>query len=183
MSQIEVEQKFPLASTEALHRALAPWQVRFSEPELQVDRYFNHPARDFAQTDEAFRIRSIGEQNFVTYKGPKLDAETKTRWEIEIAVASGADEAERFAQLLLALGFREAGTVKKHRRHAQLAWQGTTVDLMLDQVAGLGEFLELEIVCDKSGVSQARDCLQSLASELPLQGSERRSYLELLRAK
>ena len=42
------------------------------------------PCRDFAQTDEALRIRTVGDTSFVTYKGPKLDATTKTRRELEL---------------------------------------------------------------------------------------------------
>ena len=57
--------------------------TRPGEPAEQVDTYFSHPARDFAATDEALRIRSIDQENFVTYKGPKLDATTKTRREID----------------------------------------------------------------------------------------------------
>ena len=47
-----------------------------------ADHYFNGHDRDFHQTDEAFRIRRMGEKNFLTYKGPKRDTDTKTRIEI-----------------------------------------------------------------------------------------------------
>ena len=63
-------------------------------PVVQVDQYFAHPARDFAQTDEALRLRRVGKQNFITYKGSKIDATTKTRREIELPLAPG-EEARR----------------------------------------------------------------------------------------
>jgi adenylate cyclase class IV len=44
----------------------------------------------------------------------------------------------------------------------------------------VGTFVELEIVSDEEGVEQAKKHLATLAGELGLSGSERRSYLELL---
>ena len=48
---------------------------------IQVDEYYAHPARDFAITDEALRLRTENNLTVITYKGPKLDRETKTREE------------------------------------------------------------------------------------------------------
>ncbi len=181
--QVEVEQKFPLTDAAAIERQLVDLGAHFAEAVTQSDRYFNHPAHDFAQTDEALRIRSVGDTNFITYKGPRLDRTTKTRQEIELPLAAGADQAEQYAQLLKALKFREVATVTKSRREAELTWQGTPVHVMLDQVAGLGPFLELEIVTSAEGVEAAKATLQSLAAALGLGNSERRSYLELLLEK
>lgn len=180
MSHIEVEQKFPLPQAAPVLAALSNLGAALGEPQLQVDRYFNHPARDFAATDEAFRIRSVGDQNCVTYKGPKLDATTKSRREIEIAFAPYPASAEQFASMLLLLGFREAGTVRKHRRQASLVWNGQQVEVMLDEVTHLGSFLELEIGAEEAEVPAAKEALQTLADHLGLTTSERRSYLELL---
>jgi adenylate cyclase class 2 len=181
--QVEVEQKFPLADAAAIEQRLLDLGARFAGAVTQSDRYFNHPAHDFAQTDEALRIRSVGEINFITYKGPRLDYTSKTRQEIELPLASGPDQAEHYAQLLKALKFREVATVTKSRREAEFAWQGTPVHAMLDEVAGLGSFLELEIVTSADGISAAQATLQSLATALGLGSSERRSYLELLLEK
>ena len=58
----------------------------------EKDTYFNHPNRNFAATDEALRIRVADKQSFLTYKGQKIDAKSKTREEIEVVV-SDADSA------------------------------------------------------------------------------------------
>ena len=79
----EVEQKFALDSVAEVEQRLAHWGAGSGVSE-QSDLYFNHPARDFAKTDEALRLRSVGDEHFITYKGPKLDATTKTRQEIEL---------------------------------------------------------------------------------------------------
>ena len=68
------------------------------------DIYLNHPARDFAETNEAFRIRRISDENRITYKGPRRSGPTKTREEIEIPFASGPDRFQQLLRLLENLG-------------------------------------------------------------------------------
>jgi adenylate cyclase class 2 len=179
----EVEQKFPLANRADVRQQLMTLGAKFAEPIKQADTYFAHPARDFGKTDEALRLRQVGEQNFLTYKGPKLDAQTKTRREIELPVASGLAAAEQFAELLLALGFRRVLTVCKRREPGQLVWDGQEVHIALDHVERLGDFLELEIAASEVSLSAARAVVVGLAGELNLPASERRSYLELLLAR
>ena len=182
-SHWEVEQKFPLGQFSSVETTLHTLEVRFSAPSCQADHYFNHPARDFFQTDEAFRLREDGEQNFITYKGPKVDQETKTRRELELPLPAGSDVIPRFRAILEALGFRYVATVRKTRRVGSLTWEGRRFELALDDVEGLGTFLELETVADDAGLPAARHALLSLAKRLNLKQAERRSYLELLLAR
>jgi adenylate cyclase, class 2 len=179
----EVEQKFPLDDVAEVERRLTELGARPAESVGQVDLYFNHPARDFAQTDEALRLRSVGEKNFITYKGPKLDAATKTRQEIELPLPSGNAAASEHASLLEALGFKPVATVRKMRRLFHVEWQGKTIEAALDDVAEVGQFLELELSVSEPEVESAKSCIASLASRLGLTTSERRSYLELLLAR
>jgi adenylate cyclase class 2 len=186
----EVELKYPVADLPALQQRLAVLAGRFYATVDQVDRYFNHPCRDFARTDEAVRLRHDGDGVAITWKGPRIDATTKTRREIELPLAvglsEGGDQARpahtiaRWTELLEALGFRPVATVAKRRRTAHVPWQGMEIDLALDSVAGVGEFLELELQAGEEDVPRARECIESLARELGCGSPERRSYLELL---
>ena len=176
----EVEQKLPVSDIRATEAKLIQLGATFSDLVEQADDYFNHPARDFAQTDEALRLRQVGDHNWITYKGPKIDATTKTRQEIELALPNGPEIQKQFAVLLTVLGFRAVATVRKVRRSGSLLWEGQSVELALDQVDNVGPFLELEILADDSVIPSAKAALQSLCERLGLQSSERRSYLELL---
>jgi adenylate cyclase, class 2 len=175
----EVEQKFPLADSAAVLGQLAALGAKAAGQCEQVDCYFNHPSRDFAQTDEALRIRQVDGRSLITYKGPKIDQETKTRHEIELPLATGATAGDDFAQLLLALGFVSVAKVHKHRRTLDLDWQGHEVEVALDDVTGVGHFVELEISATAATLDAARRALVDLAAHLKLGASERRSYLEL----
>jgi adenylate cyclase class 2 len=177
---LEVEQKFRVADPQALVLRLSALGAELGEPQLQVDRYFNHPARDFAQTDEALRIRQVGEQNYVTYKGPKLDSTTKTRREIEAPIAPGPAAAEQFAELLVALRFRPVADVRKQRQKTVVERHGWRIEVVLDRVTGVGTFAELEIGVEQPEMEAAKQAIRSLAQELELADSERKSYLELL---
>lgn len=148
----------------------------------ETDVYFNGGGRDFRKSDEALRLRSCADavtgqpiETVLTYKGPKQDAVSSTRTEYETSVGSG----ETAGKLLAALGYREAFTVDKLRR--EYALDGVT--LCLDTVAGLGEFLELELLApDESRREPAVERLLRLLDQLgvPRENLTRKSYLELL---
>lgn len=176
----EVEQKFRLPDVLGFEAKLRAAGVSSFETVEQVDSYFAHPSRDFGQTDEAFRLRCQGEQNFVTYKGPRIDTTTKTRREIELPLPNGKQYASDFRLLLESLGFRLFGEVQKVRRQAQVVWRGTAIETVIDEVADLGTYAELEVISDESEVAAAKALLASLAAELDLGQGETRNYLELL---
>jgi adenylate cyclase class 2 len=180
---LEVEQKFRIANLATLEARLLALGATRGENHEQVDRYYRHPSRDFAQTDEALRLRRIGDHNYITYKGPKLDRATKTRHEIEMPLPCGENGAAQAAELLAALSFEPVLEVRKRRQHLTLLWNGTPVEIALDRVADVGEFIELEIIADEAGLPAAQATVLSLSEALGLREMERRSYLELLIAQ
>jgi adenylate cyclase class 2 len=176
---LEIEMKFPVADFAPLRQRLADWGAVGEERE-DADHYFNAPDRDFARTDEALRLRRIGAANFVTYKGPKRDAQTKTRTEVEVPLAPGDAVADGFRQLLTHLGYRFVSVVRKRRTLFHLRREGYDLEVCLDDVEGVGRFAELEIQAPESELERGRGVLQRAAAELGLTASERRSYLEML---
>jgi adenylate cyclase class 2 len=179
---IEVEQKFRVVDVAHLERQLAELAATRGADQVQVDRYYAHPQRDFAATDEALRLRRIGPHNYITYKGPKLDPTTKTRRELELDLPEGDAGEAGAAELLEALSFRPVLEVKKLRRHFSVQWQDAEVSVALDHLDELGDFVELEIVTDGSNMQAALAKIAALAERLQLSDGERRSYLELLLA-
>ena len=147
----------------------------------QEDTYYDAPHREFAETDEALRVRRESPENFetfaeLTYKGPLVEAESKSRREIETVV----EEGEAADAILEALGFDPAATVRKDRR--RFALDGLTVTL--DRVEGLGEFVEVETETeeDETALEAARERAYEILRDLGLDPDEqiRTSYLGLL---
>ena len=152
----EVEMKFPAADRATLESRLAGAWGDDRRSAVGDGRLFRPSARDFAKTDEALRIRRKGSANFITYKGPKIDAATKTRREIDLPLPPGEPTAQAWTGLLEALGFRAVGEVRKSRRKARVDWQGRSVEVSLDEVAGLGDYIELELIAEADGLEAAR---------------------------
>lgn len=182
-TMLEVEMKFPVEDFAPLVTRLAEWGITNVQSREDADYYFNAPDRDFAQTDEALRLRRIGVANFVTYKGPKRDAQTKTRTELEVPLAEGEEVAGNFQRLLEHLGYRFAGAVRKRRRIYHVERAGFALEVCLDEVEGLNRFAELEILAPEERLDEARTVLLGAAAALGLTTSERRSYLQMLLAK
>jgi adenylate cyclase class 2 len=180
---LEIEMKFPVADFAALERRLHEWGAGAATAREDADEYFNAPDRDFARTDEALRLRRIGAANYVTYKGPKRDAQTKTRTEIEVRLADGDQVAHDFAAVLKHLGYRPTAVVRKRRSVYHLKREGFDLEVCLDDVQQVGRFVELEIQAPEEALEQGRSALMQTAAELGLTTSERRSYLEMLLSK
>jgi len=178
---LEVELKYPLADETAFRNKLESLGAEFVESIRQEDDYLSHPCRDFAQTDEAFRIRRVGEQNRVTFKGPLLDRETKSREEFEVLFAAGAEALQGMRTVFDRLGFACAHQVAKQRDVFKLARPERTYEIVIDDVDHLGVYVELECVADEQTREAARVDVLNLAETLGLGPTvERRSYLRLL---
>jgi adenylate cyclase class 2 len=144
----------------------------------QIDTYYDAPHRDFAATDEALRLRRERRDGDaatrLTYKGPLVEAASKTRREVETTV----DDADQLADILDALGFAPAAVVEKERE--RFAVDDYTVTL--DTVADLGEFVEIEREAAESEVESVREGAVSRLRDLGLDPDQqvRTSYLGLL---
>jgi len=186
MFEVEVKLR---ASHEAVRDALAAAGAQARGRLVQIDTYYDAPHRDFAETDEALRIRTErpGEdapatsspENTakLTYKGPLVEDASKTREEHETVVGDGDTAAEIFD----GLGFEPAAVVEKER--AIFGLDGCTVTL--DRVDGLGEFVEVEAEADDSAdVERVRDGVFEVVRRLGLDPDDqiRTSYLGLLLA-
>ena len=178
--QFEVELKHRVEDVAELVARLTARGATLGATIEQADQYLAHPCRDFAQTDEALRIRTAGGRSFVTYKGPKLDSTTKTRRELELPLDPQDADGSQLAELLLAIGFTPVAVVHKKRRPFELPHAGRVVEGALDEVNGVGTFIELELRADDADLDDAKRIVSSLAAELDLGPSERRSYLEML---
>jgi len=179
----EVELKVR-ADHERVRDQLATLDADRIESVTQEDCYYNAPDRDFAQTDEALRIRTEScdgdTETRLTYKGPLVEQESKTRQEAETAV----EESEKLQAILDGLGYEPAAVVKKERERYRV--DGCTVTL--DAVDGLGEFVEAELDVETTEadadaeIERARDRLTAVLDQLGLDANDqiRTSYLGLL---
>lgn len=186
----EVEIKVP-ADLDATRERLRAAGAERVDARRQRDTYYDAPHREFAETDEALRIRretpleggvsSAARDRdaaaTVTYKGPLIEDASKTRAEHE----TGVDDGEALASVLAGLGFEPAATVEKRREF----WSYDGFTVTLDAVTGLDEYVEIErAVEDEREVDAAREAAIEALDRLGLDADEqvRTSYLGLLLA-
>jgi adenylate cyclase class 2 len=163
MLEVEIKTRIDI---EEIKDKLSKLGAKFIREQHQLDTYFYHPCRDFKKNDEALRVRVVADKYFLTYKGKKLDSQTKTREEIEIEVNC------KIFNLLRALAFSEIRKIGKERTF----YRWGNLKIFLDKVEGLGEFLEIE------GDSwQSKRKIFQLLDKLDIQRNKliRKSYLEL----
>jgi adenylate cyclase class 2 len=175
---LEVEAKARAEDLNAVETTLVAMGAVLDAHKLERDEYFAHPARDFAATDEALRLRVTSAEDGggwsraeLTYKGAKVDQSTKTRPEENIDIQ--VDQVEGVRWVLEQLGFTPVARLVKHRR--EFVVEGLTV--CLDDVEGVGRFVEVEVL--SSDVEVARGRVLALFHRLGLKPDVRASYLEM----
>jgi adenylate cyclase class 2 len=184
----EVEVKFPVTDMDAMKQKIIQAGGVPLNTDLQIDSYYDHPCRSFADTDESIRIRrraltkdSITKESGhapveFTYKGPKVDKKTKTR--VEYTLDLQAKDHESITKILFSTGFRFAAIITKTREFFDV----DGISASLDDVVDIGLFIELELIADgKDGMKLARERILKLARDLGLDEKDmvRDSYLEI----
>jgi adenylate cyclase class 2 len=152
MEAQEIEVKYRVIERDALVQALTDQGVVLSAPVLQEDQAYAPAWWDYGKPKGGVpfgRLRTVNGKNLFTVKTPQ-DNEMACL-EAETAVA----DAGQMHEALLQMGFRPTVRIVKERRTGQAGrWS-----LCLDEVKGLGPFLEIETVttADESGLAiQAR---------------------------
>ncbi len=146
---IEAEIKIkPYTSLDRVVKCVEDSGYTFLYRSIEEDHYYNHPCRDFRETDEALRLRflekihehRVDKYCILTYKGPRrVEAGVKSREELEIDIAS-RKQCMILLQILERLGFREVAVIRKDRR----VYRKNGLTLSIDLVHKLGLFIEIE---------------------------------------
>lgn len=190
--EVEVKLRLDDAGAHALAARLEALGAPLGAAELQEDTLFAHPAFDFVGRGEALRLRREGTALELTHKGPRQPGPGKARRETTTRLIDDP------TPLLAALGFTPALRVRKMRRTATLATDGAltgaarapgavpvggTVEICLDEVEGLGTFVEVEAMAEDAAEGRARVAWAVSRLALEQAVEEPRSYAELLAAK
>lgn len=178
---LEIEIKAKLLDRQSVKEALLAQGFQKMRVQAEKDIYYHGVNRNFANTDEALRLRftkqieSGAQTAYLTYKGPKLDAVSQMRKEIE----AGVLEPLALHNILCALGHTPVRTVEKTREY----YVKEALTACLDRVDGLGDYIELETMrAEHEGKEAAVEDLFALLTRLGVEKElcTRKSYLEML---
>ena len=178
----EIEVKVPLKDAIDTTRQLENIGFHKSQKIREEDHYYDNAASQIKNNGEALRVRHITDlengvsESVITFKGKKMDTVSKSRKELETGVSDG----QLAEQIFAAIGFHKVSpSVIKVRQ--ELMHDDMTA--CIDQIDGLGSFLELEIVV--TGEEEKDDALAKISAVLEklgysLSDTIRNSYLALL---
>lgn len=182
IKMIEVEIKLPIADLDTIKRKLLKMGFKETAVIEERDTYFDNRQGDIRANGEALRVRETkdyltGESRAqINFKGKKLDTCTMTREELE----TGVEDGEICRNILQVIGYAPADPeVFKDRT----MMQKESITACLDNVRGLGGFLELEILADSEeekdvALKRIENILNSL--EYQISDTVRMSYLSML---
>jgi len=162
MENIEVELKFPLLNSEELIGKLSRLIGSGNGSELQKDTYYVPAHRNFLEkkpVSEWLRLRESKEGfslNYKKYHNEEGDAVSCDEFESKV------ENLEAMKKLLESLDFEEIVCVSKERK----IWNYKNVEIAIDAIEGLGEFIELEAKGDFASVDEAEEHLHSVLGEL-----------------
>ena len=151
---IEIEVKLRIKDVAVLEKKLLEQGYKSIETLRETDTYFDGGINGIKKSGQALRVRRTvncvtgKEHSAITFKGEKIDAISMARLELETVVESG-EAAER---ILCALGFYPVQPIvvkiRKILRNGDIC-------ACLDDVQGLGTFLELEIMAESEEIRPA----------------------------
>ncbi|PKL59929.1 MAG: class IV adenylate cyclase [Methanomicrobiales archaeon HGW-Methanomicrobiales-4] len=170
---LEIEIKVRVPDIGAIRDQILSCGGALSETLTEHDTYYNAPHRDFGVTDEALRLRQTEIRSTITYKGPKNTIlGSKIREELNLETA----DPETFDRIVTSLGFVPVAVVIKRREYYH--YEDFTISL--DQVEGLGDFVEIELIT-QNNAEEAAARVDQMAKKMNVTGERiTASYLELL---
>jgi adenylate cyclase class 2 len=173
---LEIEMKFRVDDFADIVQQLD----KGSDPDesSEVDTYYAHPSVNFKETGEALRLRESDGEHVLCYKSGKNAGGVKAKREIETRLDS--DQAQVVTEILEYLGFTESITVDKWRRTYRRRANGFQVNVCLDDVKDLGEFVEVEIVCEERNREDAERTVKRVAEKLGLSNPVTKGYAAMM---
>ncbi len=158
----EIEIKFPLKNPEEIINFLNKSTEKKVEKTVQVDTYFTPAHKDFLEPDYPFqwlRVRESINGVILNYKHfyPENKKNIDYCDEFEAIVNSSI-----IKKILECLDFKKLVELKKERS----SWMYKDVEISIDKVEELGEFIELEITTPFDDSNVAKEYLYKITKEI-----------------
>lgn len=147
----EIEVKAHLKEEKNVVQRLGAVGAVFSETEKQVDKVYVKTQGDlsvYLSNDHFVRIREKSDgRKIFTVKVPKASREHLAKLEHETEI----EDSSEMEQCLFLMGYKLASTVVKERRTSKV----NDYEICIDEVEGLGSFIEVEKMVENSGPDDA----------------------------
>lgn len=160
---IEIEIRFPLHNPGEVVGFLNKNAKLISKDVFQKDTYFTPVHRNFINIIYPFewlRLRETAKGSSLDYKHFYPENVKKTDYCDEFQ--TGVGDADALRKILTSLDFREVIVVEKSRS----CWLYKEVEVAIDDVKGLGPFIELEAQMHYDDPKKGKEYLHSILNQL-----------------
>ncbi len=137
----ETEAKMKIDDLDAVRVTLRALGAKRVGLRFEINAFFDTTDRSLKSKDQGLRLRSMkhedgSETSVITFKGPALASQVKSREEIEFSIGNFDDAAA----LLAKLGYAPTLGFEKRRE----SWELDDCLVELDELPHLGTFVEIE---------------------------------------
>ena len=114
-------------------------EIEHFEKNFEINLYFDDQQGSLKKKGEVLRLRRWGDENSLTFKGPKTKSKFKKRLELEVEV----DNFQKAEKILENLAFRECMRYEKRREKFKFVLDNNKLEVCFDEMP-YGNFVEIE---------------------------------------
>ena len=173
---IELERSYILDEVEEkrIMEKIKQEKFKLVSEEVEEDTYFSDEDMYFVKNRICLRTRKINDNYLeLTYK-PKSTEETEKYGKKEVNIELKVKDYDDIKYIIKQLGYIEYVSFKKHRTTYTKTINGIERNIMLDELKGIGKFIELEVLSEKENKSKMVSELEDFIDEFECQNLERK---------
>ena len=169
-NRIELEKGFEINSEyDKILEKIKEKDFKFVSNIVEEDTYFSDKDLDFVKNRTCLRTRKTNEEFLeLTYK-QKSTEETEKYGKKEVNISLDVKDYDDIKFVIKQLGYIEYVSFKKNRATYTREFDGLIHNIMIDELEGIGKFIELEILSDSEDKEKMEKELQKFVEEFECQ--------------
>ena len=175
-NRIELERSFILNEIEEkrIREKIKQENFKLVSEEIEEDTYFSDKDLYFVKNRICLRTRKINDNYLeLTYK-PKSTEETEKYGKKEVNIELKIKDYEDIKYIIKQLGYIEYVSFKKYRTTYSKNFNGIERNIMLDELKGIGKFIELEVLSEKEDKQKMISELERFLDEFECSNLEKK---------
>lgn len=173
-NRIELERSYILTELDEkrIKEKIKQENFKLVSEEIEEDTYFSDKDLYFVKNRICLRTRKINDNYLeLTYK-PKSTEETEKYGKKEVNIQLNVKDYEDIKYVINHLGYITYVSLKKYRTTYSKLVNGIERNIMLDELKGIGKFIELEVLSEKEDKQKMLSELENFIDEFECRNLE-----------
>ena len=175
-NRIELEKSFVLdkENERRIQEKIEQEGFNLISEEVEEDTYFSDQELNFVKNRVCLRTRKINDDYLeLTYK-PKSTEETEKFGKKEVNIELKVKDYEDIKYIIKQLGYIEYVSFKKYRTTYSKNVNGIERNIMIDELKGIGKFIEFEVLSEKEDKQKMLSELENFLDEFECSNLEKK---------